>query len=297
MDFTREPIIETVITPRDGHKLVIRSSKSAAQEEYFVDAVEIVSFGSSLFFRALERPKSFLLPVSDYEVLEVREARMVLKNVGLDRSIKIGGGREANVRQTREPALEKVAAVESEVAEEKEETTEDAAQPAAEQRQEGRFDKKRDRRRNYRRRRGSRDEKDESKEDTNGEAKSEDADGEKNGSSEANAEGEKPTLTTLLPPPPTLISETIARYREEFKNAFYSKEEKQALEEEQIGTVEDLEFVHDVVQEEVVDEFVDEDPSHPVIQPEDPQTSSENGEESLWNFSEELSNNNNPDKT
>ncbi len=98
MDFTREPIIETIITPREGFKLVVRSSKSLGQEEYFVEAVEIVSFGHALFYRSLERPKCFMVPVTDYEILEVREARMVLKNVGVDSTIKIGGGREGRVR-------------------------------------------------------------------------------------------------------------------------------------------------------------------------------------------------------
>lgn len=95
MNFTREPIIETVITPREGCKLVVRSSKGASQEDYFVDAVEVVSFGHSFFFRSQERPKSFLVPVSDYEILETKETRMVLKNVGGDQAIKIGGGRDA----------------------------------------------------------------------------------------------------------------------------------------------------------------------------------------------------------
>ena len=49
MDFTREPIIETVITPKEGCKIVVRSSKSNGQEEHFVDAVEVVSFGHSFF--------------------------------------------------------------------------------------------------------------------------------------------------------------------------------------------------------------------------------------------------------
>ena len=89
MDFTREPIIETVITPKEGCTLVVRSSKSSGQEEHFVDAIEVVVFGNAIFFRSLERPKAFLVPASDYEVLEVRETRLVLKNVGLDRSIKI----------------------------------------------------------------------------------------------------------------------------------------------------------------------------------------------------------------
>lgn len=80
MLFTREPIIETVITPRSGYRLAVRSSKSV-QEEILVDAVEIVSFGTALFFRCSERPKAFLLPCSDYEVSEVRETRLVLKHM------------------------------------------------------------------------------------------------------------------------------------------------------------------------------------------------------------------------
>jgi len=109
VDFTREPIIETVITPKEGCKLVVRSSKSTGQEEYFVDAVEVVSFGHSFFFRSLERPKTFFVPATDYEILEVRETRMVLKNVGIDRTIKIGGGREGQMRGgSREPHVEKV---------------------------------------------------------------------------------------------------------------------------------------------------------------------------------------------
>ena len=79
MNFTREPIIETVITPKDGYKLTIRNSKGGSQEEYSVDAIEIVSFGQSMFFRSQERPKTFLLPVTDYEVVEVKETRVVLK--------------------------------------------------------------------------------------------------------------------------------------------------------------------------------------------------------------------------
>lgn len=103
MNFTREPIIETVVTPRDGCKLVVRSSKGNGQEDYFVDAVEVVSFGHSLFFRSLEKPKSFLVPVSDYEVLELRETRMVLKHVPTERSMKIGGGSDKQPpRQSRE---------------------------------------------------------------------------------------------------------------------------------------------------------------------------------------------------
>ena len=79
MDFTRQPIIETVLTPREGFKLVVRNSKGIDQEEYLVDSLEIVSFGPALFFRSLERPKGFLLPVTDYEVLESRDTKVNLK--------------------------------------------------------------------------------------------------------------------------------------------------------------------------------------------------------------------------
>jgi hypothetical protein len=254
VDFTREPILETIITPKEGYKLVIRSSKSAGQEEYFVDAVEIVAFGHALFFRSLERPKAFLVPVSDYEVLEVREARMVLKNVGLDRSIKIGGGREGALKSSREEEK-----AESVVVEEKMEQEE--IQPIAEAKAEGqpemRLEKKRDRRRHYRKRRG-RDEgtkevaepsvpplEDEKIQIPPPEEEAETA-------PEA-APMASTLLSSLLQPPPTLISETISRYRQNelFKGAFYLTEEEQYK-------------PHDKVQELLNEE--DEEESFPPLQ-------------------------------
>ena len=239
MDFTREPIIETVITPKEGCKLVVRSSKNSGQEEYFVDAVEVVSFGNAFYFRSLERPKSFLVPSSDYEILEVREARMVLKNVGLERSIKIGGGREAPSRQqAKEPAPERVEveapALEEAVA------AEGAA--IAEPRSEGRIEKKRDRRRHYRRRRG----REEPAAKEGGEAGSELAmegdakieipaprgdEGAEGGTAEP-VQSTSSILSSILPPPPTLISETIARYKDNamFRGAFFMKEEEGKVE-------------------------------------------------------------------
>lgn len=106
MNFTREPIIETIITPKEGYKLIVRSSKGGTSEEYSVDAIEVVSFGRSFFYRSLERPKSFLLPVSDYEVIESKETRVVLKNVPLERSIKIGGGKVKTNKDSSEPLKE-----------------------------------------------------------------------------------------------------------------------------------------------------------------------------------------------
>lgn len=107
MHFTREPVVETVITPREGSKLVVRSSKGVEQEDYYVDAVEVVSFGNALFFRSKEKPKAFLVPVSDYEVIELKETRMVLKTAGIEKSIKIGRGKDNNNRSSSEAKDEK----------------------------------------------------------------------------------------------------------------------------------------------------------------------------------------------
>lgn len=229
MDFTREPIIETIITPKEGHKLVVRSSKNAGQEEYFVDAVEVVAFGQALFFRSMERPKAFLAPVSDYEVLEVREARMVLKNAGLDRSIKIGGGKDAHSKASHRDEV-KEEALPIDASEGEEESS--SAEPSGEGRPEVRADKKRDRRRSYRKRRG----KDESGKEGGDNAALSPAEDEAAAMSEEEEEIAEPTttitpaqLSALLEPPPMLISETINRYRQDdmFKEAFYMTEEEQ----------------------------------------------------------------------
>lgn len=251
MDFTREPIIETVITPRDGYKIVVRSSKSIGQEEYFVESVEVVSFGEASFFRSMERPKAFLVPVSDYEVLEVREARIVLKNVGLDRSIKIAGGKEGN----HKPHLVKEERVKEErnrddrskderVKEERESRPrEDKSKEVKEEKTEGEGPKddsrtaegrgRRDRRRGRGRRRTDGDEtpREERREDGDIPAHDKvDLSPPRQVGEDAAAEGERISniiMTELLTPPPTLISETLHRYRDNalFQSAFYTKEE------------------------------------------------------------------------
>jgi len=217
VDFTREPIIETVVTPKEGSKLVVRSSKAGGQEEYFVDSVEVITFGNSVFYRSQERPKAFMVPATDYEVLEVREARMVLKNVGLDRSIKIGGGRESNLKQVKEPVQEKPVpqAVEVESAK----PVQEPAEVAVDAKGDGR---KKDKRRQYRRRRGRQDDS-----TVEGEV-AENENGEPAISTNPAAEAApRPNPSVMLAPPPMLISETIARYKDNalFKGAFYTKEE------------------------------------------------------------------------
>lgn len=203
MNFTREPIIETIITPREGCKIVVRNSKGNGQEDYFVDAVEVVSFGHSFFFRSQERPKSFLVPVSDYEILELKETRMILKNASPERSIKIGGGRD--VRPSRESA-----------------SSEEGGSVAASG--EPRSDRKREKRR--RGRRGGRDSLAEpaagaSAEEAAPSRREEFSSAELEEPSEGAAsslglpEEPKPAsfISKLFPPPPTLIKDTIGRYK------------------------------------------------------------------------------------
>ena len=201
MNFTREPIIETIITPKDGNKLIVRSSKSEGQEEYAVDAVEVVSFGQALFFRSTEKPKSFLVPVGDYEVIEVKENRVVLKNASFERTIKIGGGRESPIRR--------------EVAEKPEESEDDTSSEEPQEETQGgnRFDRKNDRRRNRNRRRPQ-DEREPAaprivKEDhpQNSPASSEEP-------SLPKQEVNTNHFTALIPPPKTLISDSIKKYKE-----------------------------------------------------------------------------------
>ena len=92
MNFTREPIIETVITPKEGFRLVLRNINGISEKEYSVESIEVVSLRGAFFFRSMETAQAFLLPVGDYEVLETRELQTVLKKPKIEKSIKIGGG-------------------------------------------------------------------------------------------------------------------------------------------------------------------------------------------------------------
>lgn len=209
MNFTRDPIIETVITPREGCKLVVRSSKGANQEDYYVDALEVVSFGHSFFFRSIERPKSFLVPVSDYEIFESKEPKIVLKNASADRSIKISGGREAVARPNREGAS-------GEGREESAISSSERA-PGPE-----RVDRKRERQR--RRSRRGRDRHDSFAPQETGDLLPESdepisSENALESQIEKDAQAEQPKekapsfISKLFPPPTTLIKETLSRYK------------------------------------------------------------------------------------
>ena len=106
MDFTREPLVETVITPKEGFKLIIRATSGNNQEEYAAHAVEVVAFGNCFFFRSLEKPKEFLLPMTEYEIVEARETRTVLKKTQVEKTIKIGGGRKTSPKSEKTPQKE-----------------------------------------------------------------------------------------------------------------------------------------------------------------------------------------------
>ncbi len=195
MNFTREPIIETIISPREGYRLIVRSTKQSSDEEFTVDAVEVVSFGSALFYRSLEKPHPFLLPVADYQVVEGKESRVVLKNAQFERTIKIGGGREASFKKEAEEESD-----EQHLPMGLEEEASDEPTPMEPQ-----GDRRRERRRNRRRRHDQREER---------------APQEAQSSAEPQSETPKepiapPTFTHLIPPPTQLISDTIQKYKEQ----------------------------------------------------------------------------------
>ena len=101
MYFTRDPVIETVITSREGYKLSIRNSKHLSQDPFVVEAIEVICLGGTSFFRNCDHCKPFLVPAADYEITEVRDAKINLKAVGLDRGVKIVGGRDALLKMPK----------------------------------------------------------------------------------------------------------------------------------------------------------------------------------------------------
>ena len=235
MHFTREPVTETIITPREGFKLVVRNSKGAGQEEFFVDSVEIISFGTSCFYRSLEKPKPFLAPVSDYEVLEVRDTRLGLKHLGSGDKIKISGGRDKSLNEPSSGGSKRGGRRSKKDKEPKEETPKVVEEEKAKAETPD-VDKKRDRRRHSRRKK-QRDEQPAPAPppimEVNPQNVSEGGD--------ALDEVVEPTSSSILPkiiPPPSgLISEDIARY----KDAPFYQESVPAVDGEEVPVVEESE--------------------------------------------------------
>jgi hypothetical protein len=199
VNFTREPIIETIISAREGFKLSLKSSKTAAGEEILVDAIEVVSFGGSFFYRCSEKAKPFFIPAGDYEIVEVRETRLVLKTANVEKAIKIGGGKDSHKHNKPQPAP----ATEVSDLEEKIQVASEESPPL---RQEGKRDKKR-----YRKKKGNNNN---HREDRSSASVS------PSGEVQAPKEGEIITSASmfshLLRPPENLISESLQKkYRKE----------------------------------------------------------------------------------
>jgi len=226
VNFTREPLIETVIVPREGCRLVLRSSRNESQEEFTVYAVEIVSFGPALFYRSLEKPRPFLVPIGDYEVVEVKESRVVLKNAQFERTIKIGGGREGSLRKDEDEQQVLPIALEDEIADES-----SPGQPS--------HDKKRDRGgRNRNRRRRPSDEREDMRhrvEDQGSQTSQMPQDFKPAPPKEAQQPKEPqviPSFSHLIPPPTTLISHNIQKYKDQQSGNLPPPEQELPKEEE-----------------------------------------------------------------
>ncbi len=216
MNFTREPIVETIISAKEGYKLSIKSSKHVAAEEYLVDAVEVVSFSGALFYRCSEKPKPFFLPIHDYEVQEVREAKLTIRSPIMEKSIKIGGGKEAS-RQPKQEAEEKVIAAIDDV----------SAPPSLEK--EGEVVQtgerhKREKRQKYRRKRGFEEG---SKESVQREVKM----GEDGMPLPQVVVPSESVFSHLLKPPESLISDSIHKYKKMEEEALMSPEVSSELQE------------------------------------------------------------------
>lgn len=210
MNFTREPVIETIISAKDGYKLAIKSTKLIGQEEYLVDVVEVVSFGGTYFYRSQERPKAFFLPINDYEILEVREARLIVKQPAIEK-VKIGGGKESSKQrseskqeskqeQKQDHKQEQTRETKLETKQEENQGDKPSSPEAQEKKAEHTGEKKRSRRSKKSDQRDSRRHKQEPKEDK----------------SVAQAPSEAPVRSVfshLLQPPENLISESLKKYK------------------------------------------------------------------------------------
>lgn len=207
MNFTREPIIETIISAREGYKLSLKSSKTVAGEEHLVDALEVVSFGGSFFYRCSEKPKPFFFPACDYEIVEVRETRLLIKSASLEKAIKIAGGKDPARPQHHHHHNK------PEVAQLEDEEEERAVSPEEVPQQAPRQEQKRDKKR-HRKKKGNREDRSSSMSQQSqqpaipGQSKE--------GEAATPVVATTPLYSHLLRPPESLISESLQKkYRRE----------------------------------------------------------------------------------
>ena len=105
MNFTREPILETIISAKEDYKLRLKSTKHEGSAEYLVDAVEVVCFGTTFFYRSGEPAHTFFVPAQDFEIEQIRQVRLALKTP-TETNIKIAGGAEGGHKQLSEKPKE-----------------------------------------------------------------------------------------------------------------------------------------------------------------------------------------------
>ena len=78
MYYTREPITLSVLSAKEGYNLVIKNTKNHDEESYIVPSVSIINFNGAIFYRSL-LDRDFLLPVSDYSVVEKKQVKLNVK--------------------------------------------------------------------------------------------------------------------------------------------------------------------------------------------------------------------------
>ena len=221
MNFTREPIVETIISAKEGYKLSLKSSKHQGVEEYLVDAVEVVSFSGALFFRSQEKPRPFFLPIHDYEVQEIREARLTVKSPMIEKSIKISGGKQPKATEGDEKGFGEETGEAVKSADEK-------AAPIQNRPRHG--ENKREKRQKYRRKRGVEEIQQQPKENQNP------------------IEGALATappesvFSHLLKPPEGLISASIHKYKPVAENEDVAAVPASALDSEPAAKMDDPEL-------------------------------------------------------
>jgi hypothetical protein len=205
--YTREPIIESILSARDGFKLVLKNSKTVSSQEISAEVIEIVSFAGAVFYRSQDRSKNFLVPASDFEIAEVKDARLVLKNISLEKSSKLQNPPKESSFHDQE--LDMKEEVTTSALDENEAATSSNTQSSS---QNNRMERRRERRRN-RRRRHNEDRQQDDKKDVAQEDNSQEPSDSFDGNESSQAPMPIPTLN-LIPPPTTLISQTLARYKD-----------------------------------------------------------------------------------
>src|SRR3990167_10702335 len=99
--YKKEPIQESIISARDGHKILVKSTKHSTEGEFFVDAVEVVSFGPQIFYRCLEKPRPFFLPASDFLIEEVKDQKVAIRHTVEGKNTKVITTESVDRKSTR----------------------------------------------------------------------------------------------------------------------------------------------------------------------------------------------------